>query len=69
MTLTPAEKLKLAHQVTAMLDAALEGEVLSERTGAEILVLALKSRVPMEQLRTTFAGNSALSASDSYSSL
>ena len=43
--LTPAEKLKLAKQITVLLDEALEGEANPAQTGAEVLLLAARARV------------------------
>jgi hypothetical protein len=56
--LTPSEKLKAAAQITAVLDATVEGPN-ADREGADILVLALKSRVSMDILRATFCGQDA----------
>ena len=48
MPLTPSEKLKLANQVTAVLDAGLEGQKDPNGLGAEILILAAKARVGVD---------------------
>jgi hypothetical protein len=54
MNLTPVEKLKLAKQITVLLDESLEGKENVNVAGAEVLFLALKARVPMDMLKATF---------------
>lgn len=65
--MTPTEKLKLAQRVTALVDAALDGDPSAKTIGAEVLFLALKARVSMEQIRLTAAGGGSTAAG--YSSL
>lgn len=52
--MTPSEKLDLANTLSRTLDAALKAEEKPEHLGAEILLLALKARVPMDVLKATF---------------
>jgi hypothetical protein len=44
--MTPTEKLKAAQKISAALDIEVEGEDDPGGLGAQILILAIKARVP-----------------------
>jgi hypothetical protein len=56
MALTPAEKLKLANHLTTVLDDKLKDEEDAQHLGAEVLLLAFKSRVGFGILDSNSSG-------------